>query len=223
MFMSHMTLSPTMAGKLLFEGEYAVHQAVWKLFADHPDRFRDFLYRHDMQRGGLVVHAVSMRPPRPDGGPWVIATKPYTPDLRRGDRLRFTLRVNPVRTKHAGPETRGKRVDVIMDHKTRLKADNVPPDRRPTESAMAQNLGCAWLLRRADGLGLAIEEDTLLAHSYTTLRFSKPAAQTKIQIATLDFEGFATVADPDKALAAMTHGVGPAKGFGCGLILARRA
>jgi CRISPR system Cascade subunit CasE len=218
-----MTLSPDMSGRRTYEGEYALHQAVWELFKDRPDQERDFLYRRDIHQGRIVVLAVSMRQPRPDGPHWTVATKPYAPDLRRGDRLRFSLRANPARTKHAGSDMRGKRVDVIMDHKTRLKAENVPPDNRPTESAMAQELGCAWLLRRADELGLDIEKDTLLAHSYTTLRFKKPAAQRKIQIATLDFEGFATVADPDKALAAMTRGVGPAKGFGCGLLLARRA
>ncbi|QLA20891.1 type I-E CRISPR-associated protein Cas6/Cse3/CasE [Desulfolutivibrio sulfoxidireducens] len=223
MFISRMTLSPDMSGKRTYQGEYALHKAVWEFFKDRPDQERDFLYRRDVQRGSIIILTVSMRQPRPDGPHWTVATKPYTPDLRHGDRLRFSLRANPTRTKYAGSDTRGKRVDVIMDHKKRLKAENVPPDSRPTESAMAQRLGCDWLLRRAAGIGLAIEEDTLLAHSYTLWRFAKPATRNPLQFATLDFEGFATVADPAKALDAMTRGVGPAKGFGCGLLLARRA
>jgi CRISPR system Cascade subunit CasE len=43
-----------------------------------------------------------------------------------------------------------------------------------------------------------------------------------IELATVDFEGTLEVADPARFLDALVRGVGPAKAFGCGLMLVRR-
>ena len=39
---------------------------------------------------------------------------------------------------------------------------------------------------------------------------------------TLDFSGLLTVTAPEKFLSALYGGIGPAKGFGCGLLLVKR-
>ena len=43
-----------------------------------------------------------------------------------------------------------------------------------------------------------------------------------ICFSTLDFSGLLTVADPEKFLSTLYGGIGPAKGFGCGLLLIKR-
>ncbi|MCI0421919.1 MAG: type I-E CRISPR-associated protein Cas6/Cse3/CasE [Acidobacteria bacterium] len=44
----------------------------------------------------------------------------------------------------------------------------------------------------------------------------------KIELSTLDFEGVLLVTEPDRFLRALLSGIGPAKAFGCGLMLVRR-
>ena len=43
-----------------------------------------------------------------------------------------------------------------------------------------------------------------------------------ICFSTLDFSGLLTVTAPEKFLSALYGGIGPAKGFGCGLLLVKR-
>ena len=43
-----------------------------------------------------------------------------------------------------------------------------------------------------------------------------------IVVSTLDFEGELRVTDPEAFLSALSNGIGPAKAFGCGLMLVRR-
>ncbi len=43
-----------------------------------------------------------------------------------------------------------------------------------------------------------------------------------IKLSMLDLEGFLMVVDPKAFAEALYNGVGPAKGFGCGLLLVRR-
>lgn len=43
-----------------------------------------------------------------------------------------------------------------------------------------------------------------------------------ISLSTLDFEGEIKITKPEVFLSALLGGVGPAKAFGCGLLLARR-
>ncbi len=49
-------------------GGYQAHQLVWNLFADSPDRRRDFLYRHESVNGWPTFYSVSQRKPIDDYG-----------------------------------------------------------------------------------------------------------------------------------------------------------
>ncbi len=44
----------------------------------------------------------------------------------------------------------------------------------------------------------------------------------QVSLSTLEFNGVLTVADPKLFLETLYEGIGPAKGFGCGLMLVRR-
>jgi CRISPR system Cascade subunit CasE len=57
--------------------------------------------------------------------------------------------------------------------------------------------------------------------AYQTLGIDRRGANMKIGV--LDFEGVLEVTDPDRFVDAVAQGFGRAKGFGCGLMLIRRA
>jgi CRISPR system Cascade subunit CasE len=220
MLLSRIDLSPEAAtsrhlGPML-ASPYSLHKAVWSLFADHADRQRDFLYRLDWHAGRPTLWTLSDRPPRPLPELWNARTRKLRPVLRAGERLRFSLRANPALTRD------GKRHDVVMEAKLRLRDASVPKTAWPTEAQLAQEHGTAWLVRHAGGRGFVVDPAQVLVDSYEVHTFKKPQGR-EVRFATCDFHGLLTVTDVDAFLHALRRGVGHAKGFGCGLFLIRRA
>ncbi len=191
---------------------YRIHTGIWDLFADGTNRPRDFLYRADFDRGRPEVVTVSARSPADQAGVWEIQTKPYAPRLHEGQRLLFRVRVNPVVTKR---DAQGKqhRHDVVMDAKSRGAGE--------TTAELAQREGEAWLAARGPRHGFAPIPGTVVAEQYQSLRFGKPREAGAVTISTLDLQGMLTVTDPAAFAALLVQGLGPAKGFGCGLMLVR--
>lgn len=205
---------------------YGLHQEVWKLFADDPERKRDFLYRLDGDGGQVIVYTLSARPPEAAGRFFQVATKELRPSLRAGDRLRFLLRVNPVVSRKAGsdPEARGKRHDLVMDERFRRHQAGTPKSELPARESLAQSVAKDWLAARSERLGFAVDARDFGVLRYAIERFPKANGRgPKISIGVCDFEGALTVRDPEVFLATLRQGIGPAKGFGCGLLLIRRA
>lgn len=196
-----------------FGSEYALHRAVWDLFADGPDRRRDFLYRLDSRHGRPVLWTLSEREPASAQGLWTVEAQEIAPDLRPGDRLEFALRVNPVVSRD------GKRHDVVMDRKRRSGWRSQPLEEREPESALIQVALSEWLAARADRLGIRVRR--LRAEGYQVWRFLDPRGK-RVQLAVCDLTGVVEVRDAESFLTAWKTGVGPAKGFGCGLMLLRR-
>jgi CRISPR system Cascade subunit CasE len=129
-------------------------------------------------------------------------SKPYAPLLDRlsaGDQWAFRLTANPVKTK-----------------------------RDPDEAARSQRVGhvtvtqqTEWLLHRALRHGFAIpegvyKEPDVTVHGRRIWRFSRQ--NHTVTLSTATFEGRLEVIDPKALRHALTHGVGPAKGYGCGLL-----
>lgn len=183
----------------LSEG-YSRHQLIWRLFADDQVQRRDFLFRA-IEGGDLPgYYLVSARPPEDDQGLWRVQSKAYAPRLQAGESLIFSLRANAVVTRQ------GRRHDVVMDAKRE-------------GNGSIQEVGAAWLEERAGRLGFQVNQvvvDGYLAHCY------HPRGQREIRFSTLDFDGWLTVTDPRSFTRTLFQGIGPAKGFGCGLLLARR-
>src|SRR5690606_10585704 len=75
-------------------GDYGLHQSLWQLFSDGPDRERDFLFHQRSERPSTCF-VVSRRPPQPVAG-WTFDTREYRPQLLPGQRLAFALRANPT-------------------------------------------------------------------------------------------------------------------------------
>src|SRR5665213_1102714 len=70
----------------------SAHRLIWTLFADSPDRARDFLWREG--RPG-EFYVLSER--KPDDRHGLFRVEPpqvFAPSLATGDRLSFVLRVN---------------------------------------------------------------------------------------------------------------------------------
>lgn len=198
---------------------YSLHREVWRLFADDPDKDRDFLYRIDLHRGRPTLYTLSPGEPRDPDELWKSETKPFRPLLRRGDRLGFVLRANPT------VKREGKRHDVVMDAKKHLTENGASSgEPGPTQAELVAEHGARWLQRKTEHLGVGFE--AIQADGYHVHRFEKPGRNGRrgrqVTVATCDFQGALEIEDPKRFVEAVTAGIGPAKGFGCGLALLRR-
>jgi CRISPR-associated protein, Cse3 family len=218
MYFSRLSLAgrtePTEGILRSLRSEYGLHQAIWDLFSDGPDRRRDFLYHFESRTGPPAVLTLSSRPPQPSSSGWRVETKPYEPKLSAGSRFSFLLRANPVRTRE------GHRHDVVMDEKRRLRQSVAAGEGLPTEAELVQSTCSDWLTRRAQGLGFRLLSARADAYRQVELRRPRSAP---IRFSTVDITGALEVVEPATFLAkSLTEGIGPAKGFGCGLLLLRR-
>ncbi len=191
----------------------AAHRLVWALFADTPDRRRDFLWREE--RPGRFM-ALSARPPEPMSDLFDVQSQPFEPVLARGDRLGFTLRANPVISRAEAPGKRGRRHDVVMD-----ALRHVPEqDRAAVRFGVASESGLAWLARQGDTHGFAPR--SVDVDAYETVRVPRDTGPPA-RFSQLEFSGTLDVTDPAAFLHGVANGFGRARAFGCGLMLVRRA
>jgi CRISPR system Cascade subunit CasE len=114
----------------------------------------------------------------------------------------------------------------------RLTANPVRNGRKTENSARTQRLGHVtaaqqqtWLLDRTGKHGFTVntgdhKEPDLIVRDRHIHNFSR--AGRTVTLATATFEGRLTVTDPDALRAALTRGIGPAKGYGCGLLTLAR-
>lgn len=191
---------------------YGLHQALWRLFAADPGTPRDFLYRviDDTERPAFYV--VSARPPVADSRLWQVRSRDYAPCLRAGDRLVFSLRANPTVKRAPAAGARSIRHDVVMDARQRGAASD------PGGGLYTQP-GLAWLTPRATAAGFRVEQTRI--DGYRRHQLYKRGG-SPIVFSTLDFEGILTVIEPLVFYRTLMTGIGPAKAFGCGLLLVRR-
>lgn len=212
----------------VFRTPYTLHQSVWRLFADHANRRRDFLYRLDRDGRRPLIYTVSAREPDINQELWHIEPKPYAPKIQAGMQLAFMLRVNPIRAKR---DEKGKqhRHDVVMEAKTRLREQSIQHvphdcgDEPKSLAAIVQEEGSNWLLARTENCGLDINPDHIRVDGYQQHRVFKGKANKPITFSTLDINGILTVTDPGRFTEVLFKGIGPAKGFGCGMLMIRRA
>ena len=192
----------------------AHHRMIWTLFADTPDRRRDFLWR-DEGAGGFTL--LSHRPPAPSRVFDAPEVKPFAPVLAHGDRLAFALRVNA--TRDLAGDAKGRRVDVVM-HALR----DVPPGARAeVRMTAAQQAAASWMVAQGRRAGFTLDEVAVGDYSVAALPGHVGRRKGQPQFGILDLTGVVTVTDPATFLARLGQGFGRARGFGCGLMLIRRA
>ncbi|MCD4845713.1 MAG: type I-E CRISPR-associated protein Cas6/Cse3/CasE [Methanosarcinales archaeon] len=225
MYMSRIRLQPNASENKDFwrsmGNTYQIHRLLWSLFADDPQRSRDFLYRYENTKGLTTFYSVSERTPEDEGEVWQIKSKLYEPILHVDQRLSFSLCANPIRTKR---DNNGKqhRHDVVMNAKNQLKQEGVPRGEWPSEAEIVQEQGFEWLARKGEQYGFMVGEHEVRADGYRQERFYKAKGKHQVNISTIDFTGLLTVTDPERFKDALYGGIGPAKGFGCGLLMVRR-
>jgi CRISPR system Cascade subunit CasE len=195
---------------------YAIaHHLLWSLFADSPDRRRDFLWREE---SAGRFYTLSSREPMDRHGLFIIESKPFEPCLAPGVRLRFSLRANPVVSRFSGRDTRGTRHDVIMN-----ALHHVPREERSDRRfSIAVEAGRTWLARQGQRHGFVIDRNVAV-DGYESVRLPRPGGARPLAFSTVDFDGVLTVTNPEAFLAQLFMGFGHARAFGCGLMLIRRA
>ena len=200
-------LNPDEPGKRLD----AHHRLLWAVFADSPDRVRDFLWRDEGEGRFLTLSA---RPPQTSDLFDVPEVKTFAPELRAGDQLGFTLRANATR------ERKGVgRVDVVMDALKPVFKDQ----RADQRMAIAQREGLGWLGRQGAVAGFRPVQMLVGDYSAVALPGHRGKRAKQPQFGILDLTGVVEVTDPTLFLTKLAAGFGRAKAYGCGLMLIRRA
>lgn len=223
MYMSRAKLLPTAVSDksvITMGSSYNIHRLVWSLFSKGSDEKRSFLYRQESDGTLPTFYIVSESEPEAESKLWDINVKSYEPVLRSGQELSFSLRANPIVSKR---DENGKqhRHDVVMDEKFSMKKESSGKDNCPSVSEIVQRKGIEWLQKKADKSGFSIEEEQVRADGYRNHKFYKPNGKHNISFNTIDFTGVLTVKHPALFKQALFNGIGPAKGFGCGLLLVR--
>ena len=229
MYLSKITIKPDAVKSKEFlqvaAGPYQIHSMIWDLYSDSRDQKRDFLYRMDLNQSRPVIYSLSQREPSNLSTLWKVETKPYDPQISNGMVLGFTLRANPVvkKTVPASPGNKAKqsRHDVIMDAKKRLREESGKNAGSISMNELIQQEGFRWLKSRSERCGFSINEGGVRVDAYTQHNFMQGAKKRKISLSTVDYNGILTVTDKEKFLEALSKGIGPAKGFGCGLMMIR--
>lgn len=190
----------------LAKNPYQLHQALWRLFpGQEPSAERDFLFRvEQMQQGvGSNVLLQSPLPPKStEQSPIILAQREYQLTVVEGQRLRFRLRANPIKTiKDSSKGT------VEKKGKTFIKTVRVP--------LIHEDQQQAWLERKLQGIA-KLETVIVQAEPVTYFRKIKENRSGKIQ--TVLFDGVLIVTNATEFNYQVTKGVGAAKAFGCGLL-----
>ena len=217
---------------------YDDHQWLWRFLAAAPGTARDFLFRRRDGEGSMPgFYVVSTRKPQSFSDAWQAQSRDYDPQLHDGQRLVFELRVNPVVTHKV--DGRSRRDDVVMHEKMRLLtsrsfkrwADWPDTDEtKPVLYELVQESCLRWLECRAERAGFHVssrerheEDGDRLVKSVRVDGYAQHRDEHKgIRFSTVDFTGELEITDAIAFHKSLLQGIGPAKAFGCGLLLVRR-
>lgn len=209
---------------------HAVHQALWMGFGGMaPGTPAPFLFRADRVRvgDGVRLRALVQSERAPDwsrlGAVLVSADGPKERDAAwlsercaKGSVRRFFLRANPSKAARPwGPvrDTRGKRVAIEGEAEQRAWLT------RHLEAAGARLCVRDVSIRRDDGTVLERRSEPELRTSNVRLwRWTSAPSGAIATHQGVDFEGLIEVVDAEALTRAVTHGIGPAKGLGFGLL-----
>lgn len=199
MYLSRLTLNRSRMAVLWMSNPYRVHQRL-KMACDHDPRL---LFRIEDTQDGTQILVQSHN--QPD---WEAAFKdfpvlqtppewkPYDPALQPGQRCRFRLLANPTvkKTQEVDGQAKKARLGLLRE------ADQI-----------------AWLERKLTASGGEVLACRVAPHGLQHSR-KHPADDNGQTHLAVQFEGLLLVRDPALLQACLESGVGPAKGFGFGLL-----
>ena len=108
-----------------------------------------------------------------------------------------------------------------MDAKKRLADKKFSRAAQSMAADIIQKSGGDWLQSRSERHGFALTPASIRVEGYQQHKTTKGKGKQPIQYSTLDIAGVLTVTDNDRFLSTLISGLGPAKAFGCGLLLVR--
>lgn len=188
---------------------YQFHQSLWKLFPDCDDAGRDFLFRVEQFQPGVGAQVLLQSAHKPEGSeqsPLLLAQREFALNIPKGQRLRFRLRANPIKTiKDSSKGT------IERKGKTFTRTVRVP--------LLHEDQQQTWLERKFHGFGLL---ETLIVQPEPVMYFRKLKEGRSGKIQTVLFDGVMRVTDPAVFESQIIQGIGPAKAFGCGLLSVAR-
>jgi CRISPR system Cascade subunit CasE len=191
--------------RTLIDQPYKLHQFVMRGFPDGIKRQNaNVLHRLDVFDTAVTLLVQSDISPNWHGldDRLLLPATPFNPvpnptvqemnglRLDNGRIFRFRLRANTTRRlgKSAG-ENKGKRVELYRE-----------------------DAQLAWLQKKGEDHGFRTLDVQIIPEGKQTDN------TRRLTLYTVQFDGRLQITDPDKALAAVKTGIGPAKAFGCGLL-----
>jgi CRISPR system Cascade subunit CasE len=190
----------------LAKNPYQLHQALWRLFpGQEPSAEREFLFRVEQIQQGVGSNVLLQSPLPPQNAeqtPIVLAQREYELHLTEGQRFRFRLRANPIKTiKDSSKGT------VEKNGKIFTKTVRVP--------LIHEDQQQAWLERKLQGMA---QLETLILQPEPVTYFRKAKENRSGKIQTVLFDGVLMVTNATEFNLQVVKGIGAAKAFGCGLI-----
>jgi len=200
MYLSKVFLHP---GRL--NNAYEWHRALWSLFPDVPrGETSPFIYMVEslnLAHGATVLMQSTLEPISNSAHADVKAVKAIHAKLHDGQRLAFRITANPTRC--------------ITDQEDKLGKKNRGKSRVPLIREEEQ---VGWLERKLAGAA-SLHEVAVTPNP--PIYFRKGSRAGKVVPVT--YEGVLNILNVEKLGAVWQNGVGPAKAFGCGMLLVRRA
>lgn len=197
--------------KILMDGHachnpYEIHRVLWRLFPEDAEAQREFLFRigHSDWHQAEVLLQSKIKPVSAAPDAKILECKEFPLNLREGQRLRFLLIANPIKTiddeagrKNKSGEAKKCRVPLIREEDQR-----------------------SWIKRKLQD---AVSLDALDIAPLLPLRFRKGKENQAGKIQPVSFQGCLNVKNPAVLRDLIKKGIGPAKAFGCGLLSLARA
>jgi CRISPR system Cascade subunit CasE len=197
-----MYLSKVMISGAACRNPYEIHRVLWNLFPEDAEAKRDFLFRIErigQQSIGVLLQSLRQPSVTASREARIVGSKPYPLQLLVGQRLRFLLLANPVKT--------------ISDESGRMNTeDEVKKCRVPLIGDEDQR---AWLLRKLNSFAEVV---SVSAEKRSPLNFRKSSERLIGKIQPVCYQGTLKVVNPDGFRQLVFTGIGPAKAFGCGLM-----
>jgi CRISPR system Cascade subunit CasE len=179
----------------------------------HVPRGEDkgFLFRVEEQPGGraiILVHSAA----EPDwsyafaNADYLLAAPPehkqYEPRFSNGEHMHFRLWANPT-----------KKIETLAKEQRQAKAPKRHGRRVPVPNDQLEQ----WLQGRAEVRGFAIQNFSLVQPGYIYVN-KAPQDEKGRRYRGVKYEGIAKVTDAPLLKETLIRGIGPAKGFGFGLL-----
>lgn len=218
--------------QLMSTDDYSVHQLMWTLFPNRPKESRMFLFRQEIENEQLsdsygvhgipLFYVVSSCKPIEQTDILNVETKEYSPKISEGDKLAFSLRVNPIVSRKQEGKKNSKHNDLFMDVKYHALRENKELSSEEIKQKQ-QEAVVEWLSRRGGSSGFVLyDKDKTEVTGYNQHIFSRKSKKEKIKFSSVDISGILEVTDVNSFLKILGDGLGSSKSFGCGMMMIRR-